>query len=1136
MSRSKRALLVIVALLICLPALMLAAAGEAAGQDGGAELECEIGILDGDQCVVDFGPATEGPFVCPGGDGVIEVGDECSVLVDKVGGDTCPADTTPAPDAQTCRLPVEPVTETLTSNPTCPEFYEPLADLFGACGRVVPAMQTSATCPERARGPVGGCYAIVFREALCDQGEPVGDACVIEGNPPVFSLTCPPSPNVFLDNDFCYRLVPSDNEDCTTGLLSADLDPMLCREFVNSVPGPLACAIGFGVVAGRCIRFESPAAFGDCPATATVDTFGLCREPVADRVDTYSCLDGAAQLVGTDCVLTVAPLGCSYNDMIVGCGSDEPQCPDGFNPDASLGGICLRFEPASQLPASCPAGARGSAGACYILVARGPASAQCAEGEHAGNICVITGSAPLTDPDTGQLLCPVGFGLVDDTCVRFEMPFNAGAQCPANSIEDEDGDCRKPVPDAAGAFFCEDPSAALNGTSCVFVGGFVVFCTPGQPCDITCPVGFTLANESCTQTTPALLTAPECPINALGTAGSCYRLFQASPCGSGSVEVAAGLCRFDVDDATGSFYCEDPTGLMQGQECQVTTAFSSDCSSADALAGLCGQADIFCPAGFSIDDSLGGQCTRFEPAEQNTGGQTLACPDGSRGAPGGCYVLVPNLSAPAPFCERGELINARCVVVGDPPIQETPDGPLTCVNDPSFLFQFAVVDGECVLNEPPKQLVPQCPSNSFADGFGECRQPVETIVVDPGDPNDPTLGEFFCADPSAELVGTSCVFTVAPTVFCNASAGACGDTISITVCPVTGEPVTSADECFSVEPLVGATCPDGLAMDPVQMTQCRQPVEKVPGESACEEGSLVDGVCLSISTPTTVRNNTIESEQVGRADFLSLLPTTVDYFECAGGEAEFAVTNSSGVIVASGALIEVRTSVYEGEYEVPAAGTYTLQVSIDCPDGTTNTATETLVFIDPSGFILDCSGDIVVGAEITLSRADIATGTLSVVADGDATIMDATINARNPSISDADGRYRWDVVAGFYQMTASIEGQPSVTSAVLEVPPARADVDLAFSDLNCPIAVPSETPTTTTNQTSNRIAVASPVIETLTAPVAQAPASTAVAQQAPLAVTGSDTTAQAMLSLLAFGAGLSLLGAGRIRRKRLELD
>jgi hypothetical protein len=84
----------------------------------------------------------------------------------------------------------------------------------------------------------------------------------------------------------------------------------------------------------------------------------------------------------------------------------------------------------------------------------------------------------------GGLQCTEGFGLVSGKCIRYIGVDNASPQCPIGSVEDGSGDCRKPVADAKGTYYCKDANAALNGKSCVWVSGFLINPAPSlYKCD-----------------------------------------------------------------------------------------------------------------------------------------------------------------------------------------------------------------------------------------------------------------------------------------------------------------------------------------------------------------------------------------------------------------------------------------------------------------------------------------------------------------------------------------------------------------------------------------------------------------------------------------------------------------------------
>jgi len=313
-----------------------------------------------------------------------------------------------------------------------------------------------------------------------------------------------------------------------------------------------------------------------CPAgfNLTADAKNCFQAAVVTSADNPNSCD-AGQLTpdGTTCYVAARIIP----------QEGQTLCPKGYSPDDSLGAMCARFAPADQHPAACPEGARGVAGACYILVAKGPRGAiTCPIGQTlAGTNCVISGTAPVNGPSScpvsttvlqdaagfcytlvsptvtpgacfggyvmidnvckliangmktfvcptpagatyktesvthpdgtvkvafciqapagatscpGDLVrdtngvdcrrrvdvvpgapqCAAGYGLVGNKCIRYESPAVPAAQCPQGSVEDSVGDCRKPVADATGVYYCKDAAAALNGKSCVWTTGFLI--------------------------------------------------------------------------------------------------------------------------------------------------------------------------------------------------------------------------------------------------------------------------------------------------------------------------------------------------------------------------------------------------------------------------------------------------------------------------------------------------------------------------------------------------------------------------------------------------------------------------------------------------------------------------------------
>jgi hypothetical protein len=115
---------------------------------------------------------------------------------------------------------------------------------------------------------------------------------------------------------------------------------------------------------------------------------------------------------------------------------------------------------------------------------------------------------------------------------------------------------------------------------------------------------------------------------------------------------------------------------------------------------------------------------------------------------------------------------------------------------------------------------------------------------------------------------------------------------------------------------------------------------------------------------------------------------------------------------------------------------------------------------DPSGAVVDTNGNPVVGATVTVERAETQAGPFAALPTG-SPLMTPSIN---PQTTGADGTFHWDVVGGWYEVTASksgctVPGQPAqttVSTAALPVPPPQVGLTLT---LQCPtsVAAPSVT-------------------------------------------------------------------------------
>jgi hypothetical protein len=122
----------------------------------------------------------------------------------------------------------------------------------------------------------------------------------------------------------------------------------------------------------------------------------------------------------------------------------------------------------------------------------------------------LTGASPQ---------CSAPFSLVGQRCVRYSDTATAPASCPAGSSTDLDGQCRKPVADAAGTYGCPS-GGTLNGKSCLVVTGFLVdasavryICDAGQRSAVTTATGTVRA--ICLLGPPTTQTGVSCPTGGI---------------------------------------------------------------------------------------------------------------------------------------------------------------------------------------------------------------------------------------------------------------------------------------------------------------------------------------------------------------------------------------------------------------------------------------------------------------------------------------------------------------------------------------------------------------------------------------------------------------------------------------------
>jgi hypothetical protein len=179
---------------------------------------------------------------------------------------------------------------------------------------------------------------------------------------------------------------------------------------------------------------------------------------------------------------------------------------------------------------------------------------------------------------------------------------------------------------------------------------------------------------------------------------------------------------------------------------------------------------------------------------------------------------------------------------------------------------------------------------------------------------------------------------------------------------------------------------------------------------------------------------------------------------CPGGTATYQFV-VDGHLVRQGGLTEGPAGTYTTTVPAvaPDHGNGEMSIHIVCPAGPAED-TDFGVYIDPSGAVRDTNGVPIDGAQVTLLRSASADGPFFPIPDGSA-IMSPS-NRTNPVSTNSDGRFGWDVVAGYYVVSATKEGchsaadpsRPNAVTGVLTIPPAVTNVDLR---LNCGESAPA---------------------------------------------------------------------------------
>ena len=199
---------------------------------------------------------------------------------------------------------------------------------------------------------------------------------------------------------------------------------------------------------------------------------------------------------------------------------------------------------------------------------------------------------------------------------------------------------------------------------------------------------------------------------------------------------------------------------------------------------------------------------------------------------------------------------------------------------------------------------------------------------------------------------------------------------------------------------------------------------------------------------------------------------TLSTTACARGTATYGIdfANTAGVEF-TGALSEDPAGSGSYSATLPTVGSYaglaTITVTVTCPDGSTTTTPFDVMYIDPSGTVLDTDGNPIEGAKVVLQHADSEDGPFVDVPGGSDIMSPA--NRVNPWTTGPDGAFKWDVVAGYYRLQVSAAGyhvpgsgdESVLTTEVWRIPPEVVGLELILQKSGGTLADPTVTVTAT---------------------------------------------------------------------------
>lgn len=186
-------------------------------------------------------------------------------------------------------------------------------------------------------------------------------------------------------------------------------------------------------------------------------------------------------------------------------------------------------------------------------------------------------------------------------------------------------------------------------------------------------------------------------------------------------------------------------------------------------------------------------------------------------------------------------------------------------------------------------------------------------------------------------------------------------------------------------------------------------------------------------TPSRNAPGTVPSVFSGQA--LSFTTTA----RAAATSATYTIVFATGAPSVTGSLVESPAGTYTASIPgLDGSGAAVVTASFGFATGAPQVVSFD-IYIDPSGTVVDQYGTPVADATVTVSRSDTETGAFTVIPDGSPLLSPS--NRTNPDTTGTDGRFAWDVVPGWYKVTAEKNGVSFVTAA-LPVPPEQLDLVL----------------------------------------------------------------------------------------------